>query len=169
MGNQDKSLLNLNSDAWRNARLKDTITYYGLRIWTLTFYRQKIWWLQTLRPIVHDICLPHLFCFSPGHKVSKHKLFQLFKDGRYSPHQNPILTSNGIWYSSTSPAKPTCICQIIRCRFRYVQTKLNTALYLEKKHGCTLIKFYVFFIYFYCHIKWFYCCNSVCMAPRWSI
>jgi hypothetical protein len=31
-GNQDKSLLNLNSDTYMNSRLRDTITNYGFRI-----------------------------------------------------------------------------------------------------------------------------------------
>jgi hypothetical protein len=44
-------------------------------------------------------------CFSPGQKVSKHSLFEMFKDGRYSPPQNAVFT----WYSSTSAAEHTCI------------------------------------------------------------
>jgi hypothetical protein len=64
---------------------------------TLAFYQKKhlvIADSQTYR--ARYLGLSPSVCFSPGQKISKHNLFQMFKDGRYSPPQRPILTGNGI-------------------------------------------------------------------------
>jgi hypothetical protein len=118
-GNQDKSLLNLNSDAYTNARLRDTITNYGFKIDTkacvLPVKKSGDCRLSDpLLTIFKPVCI---ISFSPGQKVSKYNIFQMFKNKRHSPPQSPILTGNIIWYSSTSAAKPTCIYKIIRGRF----------------------------------------------------
>jgi hypothetical protein len=86
---------------------------------TLAFYTTKNLVISDSRTY-HTRCLglsPSVW-FSPDQEVSKHNLFQMFKDGRYSPPRSPILIGNGI-YRSTPAAKPTCIYKIIRGRFRY--------------------------------------------------
>ena len=72
------------------------------------------------------------FCISPGQKVSKRNLFQMFKDGRYSPPQSALFTG----YSSTSAAEHTCI---------------SIHQMASEKHGRTLIKLYVFENHLYCN------------------
>jgi hypothetical protein len=130
-GQQNKSLLNMNiySYANTNATLRDTTTNCEFRIDTNAYVNLVNADSQTYSARYLGLSLS--FCFSPDQKDSKHSLFQMFKDGRYSLPQTAVFTG----YSSTSAAEDTCIS--IHQRLQ-IQTRLNTVLYLEKNMNALL-------------------------------
>jgi hypothetical protein len=114
----------MNSDAHTNARLRDTITNYGFRIDTNAYVlsNEKFGECYSQAYRARYLGLSLSFCFSPDQNVSKHSLFQMFKDGRYSPPQSAVFTG----YSSKSAAEHTSD------RGFQMQTRLHTVPYLEK-------------------------------------
>jgi hypothetical protein len=107
-GHQNKSLLNMNSDAHTNARLRYTITNYGFRIHANAYVLSNENFGECrLSDLSHTIFMPVsiILLQSWPKSISKHSLFQMFKDERYSPPQSAVFTG----YSSKSAAEHTCI------------------------------------------------------------